>query len=101
MCLVWCCVLCVFFFSSRSRHTICALVTGVQTCALPISFPPPHSMIGTIKGLSGQLSWYACEFIPKRFHTLPRQHMLRALLQPVLKSALCLFIGSLDRKSVV
>src|SRR3546814_5028319 len=26
-----------FFFSSRSRHTICALVTGVQTCALPIS----------------------------------------------------------------
>src|SRR3546814_1155979 len=25
-----------FFFSSRSRHTICALVTGVQTCALPI-----------------------------------------------------------------
>src|SRR3546814_1650325 len=28
----------VFFFSSRRRHTRCALVTGVQTCALPI-FP--------------------------------------------------------------
>src|SRR3546814_5385668 len=28
----------LFFFSSRRRHTICALVTGVQTCALPI-FP--------------------------------------------------------------
>src|SRR3546814_621181 len=27
----------VFFFSSRRRHTICALVTGVQTYALPIS----------------------------------------------------------------
>src|SRR3546814_719649 len=26
----------IFFFSSRSRHTRCALVTGVQTCALPI-----------------------------------------------------------------
>src|SRR3546814_291003 len=26
-----------FFFSSRRRHTKCALVTGVQTCALPIS----------------------------------------------------------------
>src|SRR3546814_15349904 len=25
-----------FFFSSRRRHTSCALVTGVQTCALPI-----------------------------------------------------------------
>src|SRR3546814_3914107 len=28
-----------FFFSSRRRHTRCALVTGVQTCALPISAP--------------------------------------------------------------
>src|SRR3546814_18532230 len=29
----------LFVFSSRRRHTRCALVTGVQTCALPI-FPP-------------------------------------------------------------
>src|SRR3546814_1486426 len=29
--------MCFFFFSSRRRHTRCALVTGVQTCALPIS----------------------------------------------------------------
>src|SRR3546814_9638563 len=43
---VWCCGVCLlyvvsfkffFFFSSRRRHTRCALVTGVQTCALPIS----------------------------------------------------------------
>src|SRR3546814_4038126 len=27
---------CFFFFSSRRRHTRCTLVTGVQTCALPI-----------------------------------------------------------------
>src|SRR3546814_6740484 len=26
----------LIFFSSRRRHTRCALVTGVQTCALPI-----------------------------------------------------------------
>src|SRR3546814_8559684 len=36
-----CCVVLVvsgiLFFSSRRRHTRCALVTGVQTCALPIS----------------------------------------------------------------
>src|SRR3546814_2554420 len=34
-----------FFFSSRRRHTRCALVTGVQTCALPIFgvAPPPRS----------------------------------------------------------
>src|SRR3546814_12230023 len=31
-----------FFFSSRRRHTRCALVTGVQTCALPISCTPGY-----------------------------------------------------------
>src|SRR3546814_11311550 len=30
-----------FCFSSRRRHTRCALVTGVQTCALPICFLKP------------------------------------------------------------
>src|SRR3546814_5635862 len=30
----------MFFFSSRRRHTRCAVVTGVQTCALPI-WPRP------------------------------------------------------------
>src|SRR3546814_2208160 len=30
----------LFLFSSRRRHTRCALVTGVQTCALPISVVP-------------------------------------------------------------
>src|SRR3546814_974345 len=30
------CEMLFFFFSSRRRHTRCALVTGVQTCALPI-----------------------------------------------------------------
>src|SRR3546814_8878833 len=42
VCLIVCCVnmlvFCCFFFSSRRRHTRCALVTGVQTCALPISW---------------------------------------------------------------
>src|SRR3546814_7354396 len=37
--MICCFVLCefMFFFASRRRHTRCALVTGVQTCALPIS----------------------------------------------------------------
>src|SRR3546814_18481689 len=34
-------VVVVFFVSSRRRHTRCALVTGVQTCALPISDDKP------------------------------------------------------------
>src|SRR3546814_3028287 len=37
MLIVWW-VIWLVFFSSRRRHTRCALVTGVQTCALPISF---------------------------------------------------------------
>src|SRR3546814_8828508 len=40
-----------FFFSSRRRHTSCALVTGVQTCALPISglFEHGSSLAGSEK----------------------------------------------------
>src|SRR3546814_1632119 len=34
--MIWIFYFSFFFFSSRRRHTRCALVTGVQTCALPI-----------------------------------------------------------------
>src|SRR3546814_18835344 len=37
----------LFCFSSRRRHTRCALVTGVQTCALPI-WPRSHLMAGIL-----------------------------------------------------
>src|SRR3546814_1677781 len=53
-----CC--CSFFFSSRRRHTRCALVTGVQTCALPIF------LNGTVRSVSpdrietqnGEAAWF-------------------------------------------
>src|SRR3546814_9291938 len=35
-----------FFFASRRRHTRCALVTGVQTCALPISVEHDLALVG-------------------------------------------------------
>src|SRR3546814_2684356 len=38
----------MFFFSSRRRHTRCALVTGVQTCALPISIAPILESVGPL-----------------------------------------------------
>src|SRR3546814_9869653 len=50
-------VLLCFFFSSRIRHTRCALVTGVQTCALPI-FPVPGPLFlegGQADGRIGRL----------------------------------------------
>src|SRR3546814_12918993 len=40
-----------FFFSSRRRHTRCALVTGVQTCALPIFVGPSGAGKSTIARL--------------------------------------------------
>src|SRR3546814_3363676 len=48
----------LFFFSSRRRHTICALVTGVQTCALPI-----FSMWGNDSYVSPNLTPYIVEFL--------------------------------------
>src|SRR3546814_4613357 len=45
------CILSCFVFSSRRRHTRCALVTGVQTCALPISAAAGRAIgIGAIPG---------------------------------------------------
>src|SRR3546814_7869970 len=43
---------CSFFFSSRRRHTRCALVTGVQTCALPISGPAYAAAKGGVIALT-------------------------------------------------
>src|SRR3546814_9387313 len=57
----------VFGFSSRRRHTRCALVTGVQTCALPICVTAVFlSMDGResrrrwapVLGLLGQPGWF-------------------------------------------
>src|SRR3546814_8978706 len=50
----------VFFFSSRRRHTRCALVTGVQTCALPISGARQlvvHDAFDTIVCSAVSFSW--------------------------------------------
>src|SRR3546814_12846522 len=52
-----------FFFSSRRRHTRCALVTGVQTCALPICPSMPEgrqqrrSSVRPFTLFSSQIQW--------------------------------------------
>src|SRR3546814_2536360 len=45
-----------FFFSSRRRHTICALVTGVQTCALPIYQMNPSADVLALSSIEVDLS---------------------------------------------
>src|SRR3546814_10003101 len=42
-----------FFFSSRRRHTRCALVTGVQTCALPIYDEHSQLLRAALANLNG------------------------------------------------
>src|SRR3546814_1610967 len=59
-----------FFFSSRRRHTRCALVTGVQTCALPISGEPGEFVVTTS---GGQVARYRPACRPPS-HDEPRHH---------------------------
>src|SRR3546814_544047 len=56
--------LCMFFFSSRRRHTRCALVTGVQTCALPISTLGIGAAAMTINEASAQTPAAAPAAVP-------------------------------------
>src|SRR3546814_2858708 len=62
-----------FFFSSRRRHTRCALVTGVQTCALPIW--------STCGGGTTSAYMASCRCAPRsrsrRRTTLPKNHPSR------------------------
>src|SRR3546814_8266850 len=48
----------MFFFSSRRRHTRCALVTGVQTCALPICSGLLTFGVPTSPGVPADLAKY-------------------------------------------
>src|SRR3546814_3834842 len=53
-------VVVLFFFSSRRRHTRCALVTGVQTCALPICLTGGQSVL--IHAGAGGVGSFAIQF---------------------------------------
>src|SRR3546814_2212935 len=64
------------FFSSRRRHTICALVTGVQTCALPISCvrgTALGSLLGILPGGGAVLSSFASYTLEKKISRNPER----------------------------
>src|SRR3546814_2485314 len=70
------------FFSSRSRHTRCALVTGVQTCALPITrrFKSSPALVEPISDPAGSETAYRSKHaISNRHHQsgMPDGHAMR------------------------
>src|SRR3546814_8427032 len=72
-----------FFFSSRRRHTRCALVTGVQTCALPIcadlatpevenpKYPPLRIVSEQVERLEGEIDRLNAGLQPLNSFVLP------------------------------
>src|SRR3546814_8714963 len=65
-----------FFFSSRRRHSSCALVTGVQTCALPFSVLFPAGMVGLAVlplMLFHQMQLMVCAAMARRYAKRPEE----------------------------
>src|SRR3546814_842526 len=67
----------LFFFSSRRRHTRCALVTGVQTCALPILPAQPIDR-DVLRGLGFILPDSPVSSVSEEFRIIKRQLLLGA-----------------------
>src|SRR3546814_19407357 len=78
----------LFFFSSRRRHTRCALVTGVQTCALPIFLGIAPRIAAHQAGQIGPFEWRPC-----RWGGFGRSRRCRTA-----SAAGTQFIGSRDRR---
>src|SRR3546814_6477155 len=106
---LYCFLFFFFFFSSRRLHTRCALVTGVQTCALPIYLLQPQDVMSRHRGakhprrcgLLGGISLLSPAYLLSverwPFHAGPPDHYdrLSSLLGPSASQS-----GRLDRKSV-
>src|SRR3546814_10537263 len=63
----------ICFFSSRRRHTRCALVTGVQTCALPIYTESAHIEQQITNQLAGPVIGHLTASIHLRYRNFARE----------------------------
>src|SRR3546814_7705811 len=93
-----------FFFSSRRRHTRCALVTGVQTCALPIFedvIQETYCQIAALKDVGHIRSGRAYFFTAARSIVLMRLRRQRIVSIESVTEIESLNIVGEDRKSVV
>src|SRR3546814_11960276 len=70
----------VLFFASRRRHTRCALVTGVQTCALPIFVMRDYDLVADVHFRAG---WLPREQSPAVF-----AQAVRSIAEPIMERPL-------------
>src|SRR3546814_5512555 len=84
---------CVFFCSSRRRHTRCELVTGVQTCALPISMRHAH-LLGAAEPLMHRL---VPELVAEMGGAFPELVRAQPLVEETLKLEETRFRQTLDK----
>src|SRR3546814_5122760 len=99
---MWSTRLClVLFFSSSRRHTRCALVTGVQTCALPIlgGRVVEHSN-SEVYGQSWDIAYYASDNIVSPAEAARPSTVLATglMLSMVVSLAVFLLIRSDERR---
>src|SRR3546814_8795207 len=90
------CDVSLFFFASRRRHTSCALVTGVQTCALPIS----HGTITPLMTFVNEEGSF-CREVEQEFTVDGRDRTIYGLACRVGEGEWQVRYWLLDRKSVV
>src|SRR3546814_7361929 len=108
---VLCCVVLVFF-SSRRRHTRCALVTGVQTCALPDLIRTPRARAQIPESISRvgfgarRHDQFRCALLAKfrqRFEQFVGREIGKRLARGIssFRELICrVFIHSVDREQV-
>src|SRR3546814_4341180 len=91
----------MLYFSSRRRHTRCALVTGVQTCALPISIDLLNHeyhigmALETARNLKSAVSTIAGNYVAPALASLP--DAIRDLEQSY-SAAKALSINAIERE---
>src|SRR3546814_9693482 len=97
------CFVFVFFFSSRSRHTICALVTGVQTFALPIYVIDDQQRAMRFRNVRDPAQPFGGCGVEPAFALHRFDEDRRGGIEPARRigEALLEQVGGVDRKSVV
>src|SRR3546814_7197234 len=94
-------LLIVFFFSSRRRHTRCALVTGVQTCALPILSAEATGLLERAKASmnKGQAEFEYYKTLPQPPDAVESLKEIEAAYAMLVQQGLNPLVAALEKRS--